>query len=207
MTKLILLILISIFFTSCAKNYDKSKNILPTYINFANECKNDTNKSFETDCYDLIAYKNPIALLRLGVLNYKKGKFKEALKQLTIAQQQGNFYANSIISDILKQSIKTPKDEKKVIDLLLDVEKVDPIASYKLYFYYKSENNNKKALELLNFSANNNVKEAQEELSKLYANGELVKADLTMSLYLLKESKVDNKDFVYDIYGIKNYFK
>lgn len=210
MYKLLVLFLISIFFTSCAKDYTASKKVLPTLLNTANECKNEGNKDFEYDCYDLISYKNSVALIRLAVINYKKGNNIEALKQLQIAQAQENFYANSIISDILKVSAKTPEENKKVITLLEDTKHVDPIAAYKLYFYYKAKDKNKEAFKLLEFAAKNGVNEALYELSKLYANdkdNKLVQNDLALSLFWLKEAQNSKKDLVYEIYGVKNYFK
>ena len=207
MLKLPIILLIAIFFTSCAKDYTATKKVLPTLITNANECRNDSNKDFETDCYELIAYKNSVALLRLAVFNYKKGNYEKAKTQLAYVYKDENFYANSVMSDVLKVEAKTPKQKEQVLKLLEDVKHVDPIAAYKLYFYYKSISNEKEALKLLNFAANNNVKEAQFELSKNYADGYLVKADLTLSMYWLKEAQNSPKDKVYEIYGVKDYFK
>lgn len=207
MFKLPLILLIAIFFTSCAKDYTATKKVLPTLITNANECRNDSNKEFEMDCYELIAYKNSIALLRLAVDNYKKGNYKKASTQLAYVYKDENFYANSVMSDIVKAQAKTDKDKEQVLKLLEDVKHVDPIAAYKLYFYYKSVSNEKEALKLLTFAANNNVKEAQTELSKNYANGYLVPTDLALSLYWLKEAENSPKDKVYEIYGVKDYFK
>lgn len=201
---------IAIFFTSCAKDYTPSKKVLPTLLKSANECRNDSNKEFEIDCYDLIAYKNSIALLRLAVINYKKGNYKEAVEQLKYVYKEDNFYANSVMSDVLKQVGKSEADKKRVLSLLEEAKHVDPIAAYKLYYYYSSLKDYPEAIKLLTFAANNNVKEAQLELSKLYANDEenkIVKSDLALSLYWLKEANDSSKDFVYEIYGIKDYFK
>ena len=200
----------TLLFTSCAKDYTTAKKVLPTLLDSANECRNDSNKEFELDCYDLIAYKNSIALLRLAVNNYKKANYKEAAKQITYVFNENNFYANSVMSDILKQTAKTNEDKMKAISLLEEVKLVDPIASYKLYYYYVYINKNQDAIKVLSFAANNHVKEAQIELSKLYANAQdnkLVKGDLALSIYWLKEAQSSKRDFVYEIYGIKDYFK
>lgn len=207
MLKSTLILLIAIFFTSCAKDYTATKKVLPTLITKANECKNDSNRDYELDCYELIAYKNSVALLRLAVDNYKKGNYEKAAKQLAYVYKDENFYANSVMSDILKINAKTQKQNEEVLKLLEDVKHVDPIAAYKLYFYYKSISNEKEALKVLTFAANNYVKEAQVELSKNYANGYLVPTDLALSLYWLKEAETSPKDKVYEIYGVKDYFK
>ncbi len=88
-----------------------------------------------------------------------------------------------------------------VIKLLEDTKDVDPIAAYKLAFHYLANDDNKKAIKLFTYAAQNNVKEAQYELSRLYSNPEIIDTDLEKSVYWndLYQDKSDN--FIKRIYG------
>ena len=61
--------------------------------------------------------------------------------------------------------------------------------------------NNKKAIKLFTYAAQNNVKEAQYELSRLYSNPEIIDTDLEKSIYWndLYQDKSDS--FIKRIYG------
>ena len=59
----------------------------------------------------------------------------------------------------------------------------------------------KEALELLTFAAENNVKNAQLELSIVYANGEYAPADLEKSTYWKLQSEDLSNSFTNKIYG------
>ena len=187
-------------FTGCSSNSDFIKTS-QNELSIADECRNK-NKNFEMDCYDLISYKNSFALLRLALNDRQKGNVTEAIKKLELAQKKGNFYANAPLAEIYKSGYGIAKNDDKAIDLLEDVEDADPIAAYKLYFYYIDKNKFTAALELLEYAATNNVKPAQKELSDLYLNGEFVERDVTKSDYWLEQYRDNSLSFTNKIYGI-----
>ena len=170
-------------------------------LSIADECRN-SNKNFEMDCYDLISYKNSFALLRLALNDRQKGNVLEAIKKLNLAKQKGNFYANAPLAEIYKSGYGVQKNDNMAIDLLEDVEDVDPIAAYKLYFYYMDKTKTKAAIELLTFAAKNNVKPAQKEMSDLYLNGEYVQRDLELANRWLEEYNENPISFINKIYGL-----
>lgn len=190
----------SLLLTGCNK-YEQSLKVLPNEIAQANECKN-TNKEFEVDCYDLISYKNSIALLRLGIKAYSKGNYDEALKRYSLAQARGNFYANALLSDLYFKGRGVKQNQKKGIELLKDVDNVDPIAAYKLAFYYLNKKDYREAIKLLTFASDNNVKDAQLKLSKIYADGNYTKINTEKSKALYKQYEDKSNSMIAKIYGI-----
>lgn len=186
--------------TGCSSNNDFLK-ISSNELSIADECRN-SNRNFEMDCYDLISYKNSFALLRLALNDRQKGNVMEAIRKLELVQKKGNFYANAPLAEIYKSGYGIAKNDDKAIDLLEDVEDVDPIAAYKLYFYYMDKTKIKAAIELLNFAAKNNVKPAQKELSELYLNGEYIERDIDKSDYWLEQFQDTSTSFTKKIYGI-----
>jgi len=190
----------SLLFVGCS-NHEAALKILPTELEQANECIS-TNKEFEADCYDLISYKNSIALLRSGISAYSKGNYKEAFQKYSISQQKGNFYSNSLLADLYSKGKGVAKDQKKALKLLEDVKDVDAIAAYKLSFYYMNKKDYSEALELLTFAGNSNVKKAQYELYKIYRDGTLDKEDTKKAKYWYKQYENKNNGLIRKIYGI-----
>lgn len=197
---LLLTTITSLFLVSCS-NHEAALKTLPNEITQANECKS-TNKEFEADCYDLISYKNSIAMLRSGVNAYTKGNYKEAYQKYTIAQEKGNFYANSLLADLYNKGNGVIKNQKKALELLEDVSSVDGIAAYKLSFYYINKKDYDEALELLTFAANKNVKKAQYELSKIYRDGTITKDDATKARFWYEKYEDKETSLIRRIYGI-----
>lgn len=189
-----------VFFTSCSKHKEALK-VLPNELSQANECLNE-NKSFQTDCYDLISHKNSFAQLRLGIEAQSQGKYEEAFHRYTLAKHKGNFYANSLLADLYKKSQIKSKDKDIVLKLLKDVEDVDPIAAYKMSFYYKNKKNITKAMKLLKFASENGLKKAQYELYKIYSDGNSPKMDIEKSKYWFKQYEENRDDFMNRIYGV-----
>lgn len=187
-------------FTGCSNKSDFVKTS-QNELSIADECRNK-NKSFEMDCYDLISYKNSFALLRLALNDRQKGNVTEAIKKLELAKQKGNFYVNAPLAEIYKSGYGVQKDDDKSIDLLEDVEDVDPIAAYKLYFYYIDKNKFKAAVKLLTYAATNNVKPAQKELADLYLNGEFIDRDEAKADYWLEQYRDGTPSFTNKIYGL-----
>jgi len=192
--------LLPLLFIGCA-NYEEALKIIPNEITQADECKT-SNKEFEVDCYDLLSYKNSIALLRSGIQAYIIGNHQEAFAKYSLAKERGNFYANALLADMYNQGIFVKKNQKLALELLEDVENVDPIAAYKLSFQYKNKKEFKKALKLLDFAAKNNVKKAQLELSDIYKLDKFIPADEKLSNFWKEEFNKENNSFINKIYGI-----
>ncbi len=190
----------SLLFIGCS-NHEAALKTIPNEIAQANECKS-TNKEFEEDCYDLISYKNSIAMLRSGVIAYSKGNYQEAFQKYSLAQKKGNFYANSLLADLYNKGNGVPKNQEKALDLLKDVDNVDGIAAYKLSFYYINKKDYPEAIELLTFAANNNVKKAQYELSKIYKDGTIVKDNPEKAKFWYEKYEDKSTNLLRKIYGI-----
>lgn len=190
----------ALLFTGCGQ-YEKAQKILPNEISHADQCKN-TNKEFEIDCYDLISYKNSIALLRVGIFDYGKGNYEDAKIKFNLAKERGNFYANALLADLYFKGRGVKQDQNMGLELLKDVDDVDPIAAYKLAFYYLSKKDYSETIELLTFAANNNVKKAQYELSKIYREGKITKIDMEKSKAYYEAYEKNQNGFINKIYGI-----
>ena len=190
----------SLLFIGCS-NYEAALRTIPNEIAQANECISN-NKEFEADCYDLISYKNSIAMLRSGVIAYSKGSYQEAFQKYSIAQKRGNFYANSLLADLYNKGNGIPKNQEKALDLLKDVDNVDGIAAYKLSFYYINKKDHNEALKLLTFAANNNVKKAQYELFKIYREGTIIKSNPEKANFWYEKYENENENLIRKIYGI-----
>ena len=194
------LITLSLFvFTGCS-NHDEFLKTSPNELSIADDCRN-SNKNFEMDCYDLISYKNSFAQLRLGLNAQLSGNYNEALQRYLYAKEKGNFYVNSLLAELYNNGFGVEKNEETVIKLLEEVKDVDPIAAYKLSYNYLAKQDYKKAVKLLTYAAENNVKPAQSELSKIYSNSEIIDTDLEKSMYWndLYQDKSDS--FMKRIYG------
>ncbi|HJE02267.1 hypothetical protein AAX26_00563 [Aliarcobacter thereius] len=194
-----IIILISFAFTACFSKY-KNSEVLQSELQIADSCINKKIK-LEMDCYDLIAYKNSFAQLRLGIYELKIGNSTIAKDRFLLAKESGNIYANVFLSSMYENGIFYKKDEEMAIKLLKDVEKLDPIAAYKISFYYLANDEVEKAIKLLEFSANKGVKDAQKELVILYSNGQYIKEDSEKSNYFDSLYQDKKKDFSKKIYA------
>ena len=175
--------------------------VLPNELEQLNQdCKRDS-LAFELDCYDFIATKNSFAMLRLGIDAQDKGRPAEAFERYTKAQKAGNFYANALLSTLYGNGLGVEFDEKKSINLLKDVEDVDPIAAYRLSYYYFSNGNPQKAIELLEYAATNEVKDAQKDLVLVYTNGQYIEPNDEKALFYDNLYQDGKEDFTKKIYG------
>jgi TPR repeat protein len=196
--------LVSLLFTACSNKYAESIKVLPNEIGQANECKS-VNKEFELDCYELIAYKNSIALIRLGIIDDAKGKYLDAFKKYDIAKKRGNFYANSLLADLYHNGKGVKQNKELALELLEEAESYDAISAYKLAYLEinKKDRDNDDIIKLLTFAANSELKQAQKLLSNAYRNGhfglvkDVLKAQEWNNRYLDKE-----KNLIKNIYGI-----
>ena len=196
-TKLLLLF----FLLNGCSNHEEAMKVLPNELAIADECRN-LKKQFEIDCYDLIAYKNSFAQIRLGLTAQYRGNFDEAFQRYNLAKQKGNFYANSLLANLYINGFGVAKNEKTAINLLEEVKSVDPIAAYKLANFYLIDDKVKKAIELLTYAGENGVKDAQYQLYLLYSNEQYIPIDSEKSEYWDLKHKEDTQSFTNKIYGI-----
>jgi TPR repeat protein len=175
--------------------------MLPNEIAQANACKN-SDKEFQTDCYELISYKNTIAMLRFGISSQSKGNYQDAFQKYSFAKEKGNFYANSLLADLYNKGNGVAKNQKKALALLQEVDDVDPIAAYKLSFYYVNKKDYDEAMDLLKFAAKNHVKKAQYELSKIYRDGLYSQDDPKLAKYWYQQYENKENDLIAKIYGL-----
>ena len=194
-----LLILGTLLFSGCGEN--KSLKIIPNEIKQADSCK-DSNKQIELDCYDLISYKNSIALLRLGIHDYTKKDYEEAFRKFSFSKTKGNFYANALLSNLYQTGRGVKKDDKKSLELLEEVSEFEPIAAYNLSFYYINQKEYDTAIELLEFSAKNDVKKAQEKLFQIYSDNIIIKSDNIKSTYWKDRYKDNSINKLHEVYGL-----
>ncbi|MGM0520348.1 MAG: tetratricopeptide repeat protein [Campylobacterota bacterium] len=198
--KTTLIIAIAFLFTAC-NNYKQAMKVMPNQIKQANQCISK-DEDYESNCYDLISYKNSVALIRLGIKSYSQGEYEKAFRLYTQAKQNENFYANALLSELYLKGRGVKKNQKKALQLLQETKNVDPIASYKLSYYHIKKKNYKTAIKLLEFAAKNSVKPAQLKLSEIYANGVYAQANMEKSIFWMQKYESDNKGFMYKIYGI-----
>lgn len=179
----------------------KDAAVLSNELAIAQDCEKNTGELIN-DCYDLISYKNSFAQIRLGFNAQNRGLFEEAMQRYALAQEQGNFYANSFIADLYRNGLGIDKDSDKAFGLLEDTKDLDPIAAYKISSFYFIKQNIKDVMKYLTFAAQNGVKPAQNELSKIYLNGvEGIEPDTTQSEFWDTRYKDDRDDFTKKILG------
>jgi len=178
----------------------KSDSSLQSELDIANSCKNKSIK-LEMSCYDLVAYKTSFANIRLGIYELKIGESKSAKKRFELAKESGNFYANTLLANLYENGIATKEDRVLAIKLLQEVEYKDPIAAYKISFYYFSNDNIKKGIKLLEFAANSGVKEAQKELVLIYTNNQYINEDSEKAMFYDNLYQDKKEDFSVKIYG------
>lgn len=198
--KLATLLAVIPFITACSK-FSNAQQVLPQELEVANQCSEYTNAKIKLDCYDFIASKNSFAQLRLGLYAQDQGQTKEAFERYKKSQNMGNYYANTLLSTLYGNGLGVELDETKSINLLKEVADVDPIAAYKLSYFYLTNNDVKKAIELLEFAASKGVKDAQKELILIYSNNQFIDEDIEKSLYYDKMYQENENDFMKTIYG------
>jgi uncharacterized protein len=175
-------ITLSIFLLNGCADHSEALKVLPNELAIADQCKNQ-NTNYEMDCYDLISYKNSFAQLRLGLNAQLNQNYPEAIHRYMLAKEKGNFYVNSLLAELYNNGLGVERNADTVIKLLEEVKDVDPIAAYKLSYNYLAKEDYKKAIKLLTYAAENNVKPAQSELSKIYSNPQVGETNLDKSIY------------------------
>lgn len=118
-----------------------------------------------------------------------------------MAKEQGNFYAISLIADLYSNGLGVDMDDKKAFNLLKSTKDIDPIAAYKISYFYFSQGNYVDGVKYLTLAGENGVKTAQNELSILYSNGQYIEPDLEKSEFWTLQYQENNDDFMKRIYG------
>ncbi len=192
--------ILALFFSACT-NYKKIQQTVGNEIQQSNGCVNKQNKELENDCYDLISYKNSIALLRLGINAYYEASYDEAFKRYSLSKLRGNPYANTLLAQLYMKGKGVKQNTKKALELLEEVKDFDPMAAYELALYHMKKDEYDKAIDLLKFASKNNLKEAQGKLLEIYKEGRYIKVDdeTIKALYLKYEDK--KNDIKRKIYG------
>ncbi len=156
------------FLTFSDINYDE-------LLKEANACQDLDTQKEKLDCYKKIENSNSFAQIRLGTYYSTKNDYKESLKYLNMADENKNIYAKLPLALLYYKGEGVKKDINKSFELLKESSDIDPIAAFQLSRFYlqgiNTKIDNEKGIDLLEFSAQNGVLQAQELLSNVYKQG------------------------------------
>ena len=156
------------FLTFSDINYDE-------LLKEANACQDLDTQKEKLDCYKKIENSNSFAQIRLGTYYSTKKDYKESLKYLNMADENKNLYAKLPLALLYYKGEGVKKDINKSFELLKESSDIDPIAAFQLSRFYlqgiNTKIDNEKGIDLLEFSAQNGVFQAQELLSNVYKQG------------------------------------
>ena len=156
------------FLTFSDINYDE-------LLKEANACQDLDTEKEKLDCYKKIENSNSFAQIRLGTYYSTKNDYKESLKYLNMADENKNLYAKLPLALLYYKGEGVKKDINKSFELLKESSDIDPIAAFQLSRFYlqgiNTKIDNEKGIDLLEFSAQNGVLQAQELLSNVYKQG------------------------------------
>ena len=156
------------FLTFSDINYDE-------LLKEANACQDLDTEKEKLDCYKKIENSNSFAQIRLGTYYSTKNDYKESLKYLNMADENKNLYAKLPLALLYYKGEGVKKDINKSFELLKESSDIDPIAAFQLSRFYlqgiNTKIDNEKGIDLLEFSAQNGVFQAQELLSNVYKQG------------------------------------
>lgn len=156
------------FLTFSDINYDE-------LLKEANACQDLDTEKEKLDCYKKIENSNSFAQIRLGTYYSTKKDYKESLKYLNMADENKNLYAKLPLALLYYKGEGVKKDINKSFELLKESSDIDPIAAFQLSRFYlqgiNTKIDNEKGIDLLEFSAQNGVLQAQELLSNVYKQG------------------------------------
>ncbi|MGJ0339845.1 tetratricopeptide repeat protein [Aliarcobacter cryaerophilus] len=156
------------FLTFSDINYDE-------LLKEANTCKDLDTEKEKLECYKKIENSNSFAQIRLGTYYSTKKDYKESLKYLNMADENKNLYAKLPLALLYYKGEGVKKDINKSFELLKESSDIDPIAAFQLSRFYlqgiNTKIDNEKGIDLLEFSAQNGVFQAQELLSNVYKQG------------------------------------
>lgn len=156
------------FLTFSDINYDE-------LLKEANDCKDLDTQKEKLECYKKIENSNSFAQIRLGTYYSTKNDYKESLKYLNMADENKNLYVKLPLALLYYKVEGVKKDINKSFELLKESSDIDPIAAFQLSRFYlqgiNTKIDNEKGIDLLEFSAQNGVLQAQELLSNVYKQG------------------------------------
>ncbi|MCT7512105.1 tetratricopeptide repeat protein [Aliarcobacter cryaerophilus] len=156
------------FLTFSDINYDE-------LLKEANACQDLDTQKEKLECYKKIENSNSFAQIRLGTYYSTKNDYKESLKYLNMADENKNLYAKLPLALLYYKGEGVKKDINKSFELLKESSDIDPIAAFQLSRFYlqgiNTKIDNEKGIDLLEFSAQNGVLQAQELLSNIYKQG------------------------------------
>lgn len=156
------------FLTFSDINYDE-------LLKEANACQDLDTQKEKLECYKKIENSNSFAQIRLGTYYSTKNDYKESLKYLNMADENKNLYAKLPLALLYYKGEGVKKDINKSFELLKESSDIDPIAAFQLSRFYlqgiNTKIDNEKGIDLLEFSAQNGVLQAQELLSNVYKQG------------------------------------
>ena len=215
MLKKIILPCLSIFlFSACSLKMPELK--MPEFLSFgkdknasalerANICQKIEEMDNKLFCYKKILDENSYAQLRMGTYNVEKKDYKKAVEYLNQAIDNKNAYANLALAFLYYKGDGVEKDINKAFKLLSDASNIDPNAAYQLSRFYlqgiNTKIDNEKGIDLLEFSAQNGVFQAQELLSNVYKQGLYgVAKDQIKYEYWLKKASSNKEDKNSNIY-------
>ncbi|WP_198305909.1 tetratricopeptide repeat protein [Arcobacter vandammei] len=151
-----------------SSNYDEP-------LKEANICQKLEKDNEKLACYRKIENTNSFAQIRLGTHYADKKDYVNALKYLNMAKKNENIYANLPISFLYYKGDGVNKDINRSFELLNEASSVDPVAAYQLSRFYLQGINTKvdveKGMELLLFSGEKGVRQAQDMLVNIYKTG------------------------------------
>lgn len=152
-----------------------SSNNYEELLKEANVCQDLQKDNEKLACYRKIENINSFAQIRLGTYYLLEKDLDRAVKYLNQAKENGNLYANFPIANLYYLGEGVKKDINKSFDLLNESSSVDPVAAFRLSRFYTQGINTQvdieKGLELLEFAAQKDVRDAQEFLSHIYKQG------------------------------------
>ena len=156
------------FLTFSDINYDE-------LLKEANICQDLDTQKEKLEYYKKIENSNSFAQIRLGTYYSTKNDYKESLKYLNMADENKNLYAKLPLALLYYKGEGVKKDINKSFELLKESSDIDPIAAFQLSRFYlqgiNTKIDNEKGIDLLEFSAQNGVLQAQELLSNVYKQG------------------------------------
>jgi uncharacterized protein len=166
----------------------------------ANLCRALDSKEKKIKCYEDILDDNSYAQLRMGLYYADKQKLDKAFELLNESHENENLHSNLPLAFLYYKGDGVQRDFKKSFELLKEASEFDPNAAYQLSRFYlqgiETEVDSEKAINLIKFAANKNLKVAQEKLVYIYKEGMFgfQKDELNVKYWeeKLKNNKEDN---------------
>ena len=182
--KTIPLVLATFIFAGCSLKMPSFS--MPSFLQFedkdllsleeANVCQKIESLDSKLTCYKkLLEKNNSYSQLRMGTYHADRKEYKDAIKYLNLSKENDNLYANLALAFLYYKGDGVEKNIDKSFELLEESSHKDPNAAYQLARFYlqgiNTKIDNEKGIDLLEFSAQNGVFQAQELLSNVYKQG------------------------------------